>query len=111
MMYDFTKFLKNKVNTYNRKSAVAATDCTTKDMVLTGQNAQICMSYTTIDLDSIIKIGALYNGGSYPDSTRGRDIHPNAPKYVYGNFGPDNASYNYDGLIIRMLKVLKYARQ
>ena len=110
MMYDFTKFLKNKVTTYNRRSQVASTDCSAKDMILTGQNAQVCMSYTHIDLDSIIKIGALYNGGSYPDSNRGRDIQPNAPKYVYGNFGSENASYNYDGLIVRMLKVLKYAR-
>ena len=61
-----------------------------------------------MDMDSLIKYGALYNGLS--GAVIKGDIQPAASAYVYGKFGSENQSANKDGILMRVLKVLDYMK-
>lgn len=108
MMYDYAQFIKDKIARYHTSNNLSSETCSTKDMTISGQIAPICLSYTTLDMDSIIKYGALYNGLS--GSTVKGNIQPANTSYVFGKFGSENQSANKDGIIMRMLKVLDYMK-
>jgi hypothetical protein len=62
MMYDFSALISGKHAWYHTSNKLSKDDCTTKNTSLTGTTSPICLSYTSMDLDSLIKHGALYNG-------------------------------------------------
>ncbi len=62
-----------------------------------------------MDLDSLIKHGALYNG--LANATIKWDIQPGAPAYVYGRYTDAYSGAVKDGLITRVLKVVKYMKE
>ncbi len=62
MMYDFSSLVSGKHARYHTANKLSKDDCTTKNINLTGTTSPICLTYTSMDLDSIIKHGALYNG-------------------------------------------------
>ena len=109
MMYDYAELVKGKVTRYHTANKLSSSNCSTKDLVATGQTAPICLSYGSLDFDSIIKYGALYNWLSW--STIKWDIRPGAPDYVFGKFGPDNQTAKKDGLMMRILKILDYNKK
>lgn len=109
MMYDFSALVRWKHAWYHTANKLSKDTCVTKDMSLTGQTAPICLTYTSMDLDSIIKHGALYNG--LANATIKWDIKPWAPAYVYGRYTDAYSGSVKDGLIVRVLKVLKYMKE
>lgn len=109
MMYDYADLIKGKVNRYHTANKLSRDDCSTKDLIATGQTAPICLRYGSLDFDSIIKYGALYNGLSW--STIKGDIRPGVADYVFGKFGPDNQTAKKDGLMMRILKTLDYDKK
>lgn len=106
MAYDYRDLVQGKNIWYHNANKLSPTACDQKDMNLTGQTAPICLSYTQMDIDSIIKYGALYNGLAGP--TIIGDIQPGAPAYVYGKLSRDA---NKDGLIVRILKILRWTNE
>lgn len=62
MMYDFAELVRGKHARYHTANKLSIDTCSTKDVNQTGQTAPICLTYTNLDLDSLIKHGALYNG-------------------------------------------------
>ena len=109
MMYDFSALVSWKHAWYHSSNKLSKDTCTTKNISLTGQTAPICLTYTSMDLDSIIKHGALYNGLS--GAIIKWDIQPWAPAYVYGRYTDAYSGSTKDGLIVRVLKVLKYMKE
>lgn len=109
MMYDYAELVRGKHNRYHNSNSLSNASCSTKNITTTGQTAPICLSYTTMDMDSLIKYGALYNGLSWA-AIKG-NIQPAAPAYVFGKFGEANQSANKDWLIMRVLKVLDYMNE
>lgn len=91
MMYDFNDFVRAKFAWYQKANN------------LTGS---LPFSYQHIDYDSVVKFGALYNGLA-GGTVRGT-IYPAAPNYVFGKLNDDYSSAVKDGLLVRILKVLKY---
>jgi len=108
MMYDFSALVLWKHARYHTANKLSKDGCTTKNISLTGQTAPICLTYTSIDLDSIIKHGALYNGLSW--AIIKWDIQPWIPSYVYGRYTDVYSGSIKDGLITRILKVVKYMK-
>ena len=108
MMYDFSALVAGKHARYHTANKLSKDDCTTKNMNLTGTTSPICLTYTSMDLDSIIKHGALYNG--LANATIKWDIQPGAPSYVYGRYTDAYSGAVKDGLIVRILKVVKYMK-
>lgn len=106
MMYDYAQLLKDKMSRYHTANKLNVSSCSSKSTTATGQTAPICLNYTSMDLDSIIKYGALYNGLS-GGKIKG-DIQPAAADYVYGKFGSGNQSAKKDGLLMRILKISDY---
>lgn len=109
-LYDYHELVKWKIQRYHNANNLSVSDCANKDKTQTGQTAPICLTYSKIDLDSVIKYGALYNGLSWW-VIKG-DIQPvwNVEKqrdYVYGKFGPERQWANKDGLLMRVLKVIE----
>ena len=109
MMYDYAKLVKDKITRYHTSNSLSATTCDSKSTTTIDQIAPVCFNYGSLDLDSIIKYGALYNGLS--GSTIKWNIKPWNPDYVFGKFGPDNQSAKKDGLVMRILKVLDYNKK
>lgn len=109
MMYDFSALVAGKHARYHTANKLSKDDCTTKNINLTGTTSPICLTYTSMDLDSIIKHGALYNGLSW--AIIKWDIQPWAPAYVYGRYTDTYSGSVKDGLITRVLKVLKYMKE
>lgn len=109
MMYDYAKLVEGKINRYHNANKLSRDNCPIKDLVATGQIAPLCLSYGSLDMDSIIKYGALYNGLS--GATVKGNIQPGAPDYVFGKFGPENQQARKDGLVMRILKVLDYKKK
>ena len=109
MMYDFSSLVSGKHARYHTANKLSKDDCTTKNVTLTGTTSPICLTYTSMDLDSIIKHGALYNGLSWA-MIRG-NIQPAAPAYVYGRYTDAYSGAVKDGLIARVLKVIKYMKE
>lgn len=103
MAYDYRDLIQGKHNRYHNANKLSPTTCTQKNMNFTGQTAPICLSYTQMDIDSIIKYGALYNALAGP--TIIGDIQPRNISYVYGKLTSDA---NKDGLIVRILKILRW---
>ncbi len=113
MMYDYGELVRGKHVWYNNINGLSTNNCNTKNINLTGQTAPICLSYTTIDIDSIIKYGALYNGlarNAERQSYIRWDIQPANPNYVYGKLWTEFVWANKDGLIVRILKVLQFVK-
>ena len=108
MMYDFSALISGKHARYHTANKLSKDDCTTKNMNLTGTTSPICLTYTSMDLDSIIKHGALYNG--LANATIKWDIQPWAPSYVYGRYTDAYSWAVKDGLIVRILKVVQYMK-
>ncbi len=108
MMYDFAELVRGKHARYHTANKLSINTCNTKDSNLTGQTAPICLSYTSLDLDSLIKHGALYNGLSGAKIMG--DIQPGAPSYVYGRYTDTYSGSVKDGLIVRVLKSLRYGK-
>lgn len=108
MMYDFAELVRGKHARYHSTNKFSIDNCSTKDTSLTWQSAPICLSYTNIDLDSLIKHWALYNGLSGAKILW--DIQPAAPAYVYGRYTDTYSGSVKDGLIVRVLKSLRYGK-
>jgi hypothetical protein len=66
------------------------------------------LTYANLDLDSIIKHGALYNGLSW--ATIKWDIQPAAVQYVYGRYTDVYSGSVKDGLLTKILKSVQYMR-
>lgn len=109
MMYDFSSLVSWKHAWYHTANKLSKDSCNSKNKLLTGQTAAICLTYTTMDLDSLIKHGALYNW--LANATIKWDIQPAAPSYVYGHYTDTYSGAVKDGLIVRVLKVLKYMKE
>ncbi len=109
MMYDFSALVSGKHARYHTSNKLSKDDCSTKNISLTGQTVPICLTYTSMDLDSIIKHGALYNG--LANATIKWDIQPGAPSYVYGRYTDVYSGSVKDGLIVRVLKAVKYMKE
>lgn len=62
MMYDFNDFLQRNKARYHNSNKLSIENCEYKDKTMVGQTAPVCLSYDSVDLDSLIKFGALYNG-------------------------------------------------
>lgn len=105
-MYDYAELIRGKHARYHNSNNLLLSWCSNKNLTATGQTAPVCLSYTTMDMDSLIKYGALYNGLS--GAVIKGDIQPAASAYVYGKFGSENQSANKDGILMRVLKVLDY---
>jgi hypothetical protein len=108
MIYDFSALIAGKHARYHTANKISKDGCTTKNMNLTGTTSPICLTYTNMDLDSIIKHGALYNGLSW--AIIKWDIQPAAASYVYGHYTDAYSGAVKDGLIVRILKVVKYMK-
>lgn len=108
MMYDYAKLVKDKVVWYHNSNNLSPTNCATKNTTTLGQTAPICLTYTSMDMDSLIKYGALYNG--LANATIKGNIQPANPNYVFGKFGSEYQSANKDGIIMRVLKILDYSK-
>jgi hypothetical protein len=91
MMYDFNDFLRAKFAWYQKANNLTQV---------------LPMSYRHIDYDSIIKFGALYNGLSW--ATVKWNILPAAPNYVFWKLTDQYSWSSKDGLLVRVMKVLKY---
>ena len=55
MMYDYAELVRGKHAWYHNINKFSTNNCSTKNINLTEQTAPICLSYTTMDIDSIIK--------------------------------------------------------
>lgn len=108
MMYDFSELVAGKHARYHTANKLSKDDCSTKNINLTGTTSPICLTYTSMDIDSIIKHGALYNGLSW--AIIKWDIQPWIPWYVYGHYTDSYSGAVKDGLITRVLKVVKYMK-
>lgn len=106
MMYDYSKLVKDKILRYSNANSLSSSLCADKNVVNSGQVAPVCLSYTTLDMDSIIKYGALYNG--LANATIKGNIQPHNDTYVYGKFGLEYRTRRKEGIILRVLKALDY---
>ena len=61
-MYDYVALVQSKIAWYHTSNSLSKDTCSSKDTTTLGQIAPICLSYTSLDLDSLVKYGALYNG-------------------------------------------------
>jgi hypothetical protein len=109
MMYDFSALISGKHARYHTANKLSKDDCSKKNINLTGTTSPICLTYTNMDLDSIIKHGALYNGLSW--AIIKWDIQPAAASYVYGHYTDAYSGAVKDGLIVRILKVVQYMKE
>lgn len=108
MMYDFSILVSGKHSRYHTSNKLSSDNCNLKNRFLTGQTAPICLTYASLDLDSLIKHGALYNGLSWANIQW--DIQPAASGYVYGRYTDLYSGSVKDGLITKVLKVVQYMR-
>ena len=106
MMYDYVALVQSKIAWYHTSNSLSKDTCSSKDTTTLGQTAPICLSYTLLDLDSLVKYGALYNGLS--GWVIKWNIQPANPNYVFGKFGSAYQSASKDWIIMRVLKVLQY---
>lgn len=109
MMYDFSSLVSWKHAWYHTANKLSKNDCDIKNKSLTGTTSPICLTYTSMDLDSIIKHGALYNG--LANATIKWNIQPWAPSYIYGRYTDAYSGSVKDGLITRVLKVVNYMKE
>lgn len=108
MMYDFSALVSGKYSRYHNSNKLSPTDCSTKNLSQTGQIAPICLTYGSIDFDSLVKHSALYNGLS--GAIIKWDIQPAAPVYLYGHYTDAYSGSIKDGLATRVLKAIQYMR-
>lgn len=107
--YDFKTFAYNKIISHNNRSSIKnnAISCSSKSWIETGQIAPMCFTYKMLDIDSIVKFWALYNGARYSGNIL-LPSNTNSYNYIYGKFWTENQSINKEWLIIRILKTLDY---
>jgi hypothetical protein len=108
MMYDFSALLKGKYDRYHTANKLSPNDCNTNMTWSTGIISPICLSYTTLDFDSIVKHGALYNWLS--GSIIKGNIQPAIAPYVFGHYTDTYSGSVKDWLLVRILKVLNYTK-
>ncbi len=108
MMYDFAALLKGKYDRYHNANKLSSSDCTMNITWSMGLIQPICLSYTTLNFDSIIKHGALYNGLS--GAIIKGNIQPASASYVFGHYTDNNSWSIKDGLLVRIFKVLNYTK-